>query len=292
MVNLKKETLCPSQHFFFHFCIQSWLRFNFPTPLRYYRKRGSASYIVREVRSVRERDTERERERKRDRRKWRHHCRAKIGDEFKRSHAKNSHNCCEFTLSLAKKSHFSFLPSQFLSHHCGAEIHTFRFQQIRPLSSPCSDSLLNGASRATSDWKPKTNDQILPSPIIGGAEALPILCVRYARWEREIQREREREREREIDGSDVIIVALKLAMSLHFPMPKIRTIAVSSHFPLPKNRTFRFSVHTSCLTIVALKFAVHTFRCQKIRPLCSRADNLVLVKFGFSALSVPRFFGV
>ena len=62
--------------------------------------------------------------------------------------------------------------------------------------------------------------------------------MRYARLEREIQRERERERE--IDGSDVIIVALKLAMSLPFPMPKIRT--------------FRFSLHTSCLTIVALKF--------------------------------------
>ena len=31
----------------------------------YYRKRGSASYIVREVHSVRERDTERERERER-----------------------------------------------------------------------------------------------------------------------------------------------------------------------------------------------------------------------------------
>ena len=30
--------------------------------------------------------------------------------------------------------------------------------------------------------------------IIGSAEALPILCVRCARWEREIQRERERER--------------------------------------------------------------------------------------------------
>ena len=45
-------------------------------------------------------------------------------------------------------------------------------------------------------------------------------------------------------------------MSLHFPMPKIRTISVSSHFPLPKNRTFRFSLHTSCLTIVALKFAM------------------------------------
>ena len=40
--------------------------------------------------------------------------------------------------------------------------------------------------------------------------------------EREIQRERERERER--DGSDVTIVALKLAMNLHFPLPKIRAI--------------------------------------------------------------------
>ena len=49
--------------------------------------------------------------------------------------------------------------------------------------------------------------------------------VREVRSVRE--RDTEREREREIDGSDVIIVALKLAMSLHFPMPKIRTIAVS-----------------------------------------------------------------
>ena len=71
------------------------------------------------------------------------------------------------------------------------------------------------------------------------------------------ERERQREREREIDGSDVIIVALKLAMSLHFPMPNFRTIAVSSHFPLPKNRTFRFSLHTSCLTIVALNHTVY-----------------------------------
>ena len=70
--------------------------------------------------------------------------------------------------------------------------------------------------------------------------------VREVRSVRERERERYREREREIDGSDVIIVALKLAMRLHFPMPKIRTIAVSSHFPLKKNRTFRFSLHTSC----------------------------------------------
>ena len=37
-------------------------------------------------------EREREIQRKRDRRKWRHHCRAKIGDEFTLSLAKNSHN--------------------------------------------------------------------------------------------------------------------------------------------------------------------------------------------------------
>ena len=52
----------------------------------YYRKRGSASYARWE------RERERERERYRDRRKWRHHCQAKIGDEFTLSLAKNSHN--------------------------------------------------------------------------------------------------------------------------------------------------------------------------------------------------------
>ena len=35
---------------------------SFGENIGYYRKRGSASYIVREVHSVRERDTERERE--------------------------------------------------------------------------------------------------------------------------------------------------------------------------------------------------------------------------------------
>ena len=40
--------------------------------------------------------------------------------------------------------------------------------------------------------------------------------VRISHWS-------DREREREEDGGDVTIVALKLAMSLHFPLPKIRT---------------------------------------------------------------------
>ena len=98
---------------------------------QYYRKRGSASYIVSEVRSVRERERERERERDTERERERERERETetevtspllsfplpkirtIGDEF--------------TLSLAKNSHFSFLPSHFLSlpsrrgHHCGAE---------------------------------------------------------------------------------------------------------------------------------------------------------------------------
>ena len=74
--------------------------------------------------------------------------------------------------------------------------------------------------------------------IIGSAEALPILCVRYFRWEREIQTERERETER--DGSDVTIVALKLAMNLHFPLPKIRTIGDELTLSLAKNSHFSF----------------------------------------------------
>ena len=96
--------------------------------------------------------------------------------------------------------------------------------------------------------------------IKGSAEALPILCVRYIRWERERYREREREREREKDGSDVTIVALKLAMSfalllaknVHLsideefcaiPCQKICQFlpswrALSSHFPLPKTLHF------------------------------------------------------
>ena len=85
-----------------------------------------------------------------------------------------------------------------------------------------------------------------------------VLSVR----ERERERDTDRERERERDGSDVTIVALKLAMNLHFPLPKIRT--------------FRFSLHTSRLSLhgeVTWRWNsqwVHTFPCQKkFRPLCS-----------------------
>ena len=61
--------------------------------------------------------------------------------------------------------------------------------------------------------------------IIGSAEALPILCVRCARCEREIQRERERERER--DGSDVTQVARKWAMSFALFLAKMCTLVLA-----------------------------------------------------------------
>ena len=64
------------------------------------------------------------------------------------------------------------------------------------------------------------------------------------------ERYREREREREIDGSDVNHLARKLAMSLHFPLPKIHTIAMSSHFSLIKIHPFHFSLHTSRLSFL------------------------------------------
>ena len=53
-------------------------------------------------------------------------------------------------------------------------------------------------------------------------------------------RERERYSEREKDGSDVTIVALKLATNLHFPLPKIRTIGDELTLFLAKNSHFSF----------------------------------------------------
>ena len=138
----------------------------------YYRKRGSASYIVREVLSVRERERERYREREIER----------DGSDvtiFALKLAMNLHFLLpkirtignELTLSLAKNSHFSFLPPHFPSLPSRRGHVALKFAMsshfplpkfFRPLCSPHS----NGTSRATSDRKPKTNDQILASPIL------------------------------------------------------------------------------------------------------------------------------
>ena len=62
--------------------------------------------------------------------------------------------------------------------------------------------------------------------------------VREVLLVRERERERERYREREIDGSEVTIFALKLAMNLHFPLPKSRTIGDELTLSLAKNSHF------------------------------------------------------
>ena len=162
----------------------------------------------------------------------------------------------ELTLSLAENSHFSFLPSHFPSlpsrrgHHCGAEIRNeFTLSIAKNVFALFVPPLSNGTSRTTSDRKPKTNDQTLPSPIIGSAEAASYYRKRgsrflYCAWgtfgEREREREIQRDRERERDGSDVTIVALKLAMNSHFHLPKIRTIGDEVTLSLAKNSHFSF----------------------------------------------------
>ena len=129
---------------------------------------GSASALP-----IIQRKRERERERERERRKWRHHCRAKIGDEFTLSLAKNSHNwrwaytfpCQKFALFV---SPFTLPVSPFTERSPwwrwnSQWVHTFHCQKI---FRPQALFLLFQTSRATSDRKPKTNDQILPGPIL------------------------------------------------------------------------------------------------------------------------------
>ena len=130
---------------------------------------------MREVLSVREREREIQRERERER--------EKDGSDVTivalklamntLSLAKNSHNWRWAYTSLAKNSHFSFLPSHFPSlpsrrgHHCGAEFRNeFTLSIAKNFFVRFVPRLSNGTSRTTSDRKPKTNDQILPSPIL------------------------------------------------------------------------------------------------------------------------------
>ena len=91
-----------------------------PLYLLYYRKGGSASYIVREVHSVRERERERERERDTEREREREGEREidgsdvtlvalKLAKKFALFHAKT----LKFALFLAKNLHLSFSPRKW-----------------------------------------------------------------------------------------------------------------------------------------------------------------------------------
>ena len=112
---------------------------------------------MREVRSVCERERERER------RKWRHHCRAKIGDEFTLPGSDVIIVALKLAMSLytfpCQKSHFSFLCQKvalFVSpftlpvspfsnghhYHCGAEIRNdFSLSVVKKFRPLCSDFL-------------------------------------------------------------------------------------------------------------------------------------------------------
>ena len=100
------------------------------TWLIYYRKRGSASYIVREVRSARERDTERESE-------WDGSdvtlVALKLARNFAPFVAKTLKLAMNFALFLAKNMHLSFSPLE------GRWVHTFCCQKRCALqNSSCS----------------------------------------------------------------------------------------------------------------------------------------------------------
>ena len=81
--------------------------------------------------------------------------------------------------------------------------------------------------------------------------------MREVRSVRERERERERERDTERDERDVPVAALKLAMSLHFSLPKICTLVLAKNFAL-------FLAKYLHLSFSSLEWRwVHAFRCQK-----------------------------
>ena len=84
----------------------------------YYRKRGSASYIVHEVRSVREREREREIQREREKR------------ERERERERDGSDVTIGTLKLAMS--FALFLAKNLHHSIGKEFCTFSCQKFAP----------------------------------------------------------------------------------------------------------------------------------------------------------------
>ena len=193
-----------------------------------------------------EREREREIQRERERRKWRHHCRAKIGV--------NLHFTCQKFAQLAMTLHFP-LP----------KIRTFRF------SLHTSRLFLHGEVTMVALKFALSSHFPLP--------------------ERERERERERYRERERERRKWRHhCRAKIGVNLHFPCQKFAQLAMTLHFPLPKIRTFRFSLHTSRLflhgevTMVALKFALSShFPLPKI---CSPSGFVPLFQMARAARRV------
>ena len=115
------------------------------------------------------------RERYRDRRKWRHHCRAKIGDEL------HTRSLCQKFAQLAMTLHFplpktrtfNFVspftlpvsPFTEMSPLCrwnSQWVHTIRFFFHRKVFALFVRTFSNGASRATSDRNPRQTTKSCP----------------------------------------------------------------------------------------------------------------------------------
>ena len=152
-----------------------------------------------------------------------------------------------FRVSL-HTSYLFFLKWSPLSCWNSQWVHTFRCQkkssslfrlslewrEPRDEWSKTQDKWSNSAQSIVLPFE-KMN-QINTKNYIGSAEALPILCVRCVRWgreregggERERESEWERYREREIDGSDVTLVAQKLAKK--FALFLAKTLKLAKNF--------------------------------------------------------------
>ena len=144
--------------------------------ISYYRKHRSASFIyiynycAWGALSERERERERESEIERESRKWRHHCCAKIGDEFTLPLPKIRTIGDKFTLSLAPKirsfvSPFTLPVSRFLNgHHCSAETRNeFTLSAAKTFRPLCSDSLK--WLEPCDDWSKNRRQMIKSCPV-------------------------------------------------------------------------------------------------------------------------------
>ena len=153
----------------------------------YFSKRGSASYIVREVRSVRERERERERDRERETERERERERERDGTDVTIVALKLSINLRfplpkihtigdEFTLSLAKTSTFCFsLHTSRLFLHAEVTIVALKFAMSShfPLPKFFSPSLIPLFQMARAARRVIKN----PRQMI---KSRPVLCIFFS----------------------------------------------------------------------------------------------------------------
>ena len=125
----------------------------------YYSKRGSACCGALGERG-RERERERKTGRQTDRRKWRHHCRAEIGDEFTLSIGKTTTEVEVLQLRIKRQAiqlfqvfpcRFFFSQSEDLGQFCPGRL--FSISALNIAQESGNDSAQNSVRRKFSLWK-------------------------------------------------------------------------------------------------------------------------------------------